>query len=75
MPWGSPLSSASSAAFKIAAPIVPVIRIRVPAANSISIALVPAEPTGLDGAPRSRDHHRWYEAFPSCGSLRWLGAK
>src|SRR5207302_1820690 len=43
---GRPSASAATAAFSVAASTVPVIRIRVPAANSISIVPPPADWTG-----------------------------
>src|SRR4029453_2206132 len=48
-----PSASAATAAFSVAASTVPVIRIRAPAANSISIAPSPARPTGPGAAPES----------------------
>src|SRR4029450_13541531 len=50
---GRPSASAATAAFSIAASTVPVIRIRAPAANSISIAPLLAGPTGPGVAPKS----------------------
>src|SRR4029453_1472247 len=50
---GRPSASAATAALSVAASTVPVIRIRAPAANSISIAPSPAGPTGPGVAPDS----------------------
>src|SRR5258706_1631884 len=50
---GRPSASAATAAVSVAASTAPVIRIRAPAANSISIAPPPADPTGPGVVPDS----------------------
>src|SRR6516165_2389215 len=50
---GRPSASTATAAFSVAASTAPVIRIRAPAANSISIAPPPAGPTGPGVGPDS----------------------
>jgi hypothetical protein len=66
--------SAATAAFSVAASTSPVIRIRAPAANSISIAPPLASLAGLCAALGVRNHSRWHDAQLVRGDFLRLGA-